>query len=149
MRGDTRPTILLVDDNPQIRSFIRPALEDNGFNCMEAVGGDEAVYQAEASRPDLIVLVIELGDPDMDGLDVCKRIRALWADHARNLPNRAGQHRRPGVWLTGGGSGFGLREKARGAPHRRHEAQTRVQAAVRDRHYSRGVWYRAGQGKGP
>ena len=77
MRGDTRPTILLVDDNPQIRSFIRPALEDNGFNCVEAVDGDEAVYQAEASHPDLIVLDIELGDPDMDGLDVCKRIRGL------------------------------------------------------------------------
>ena len=77
MRGDTRPTILLVDDNPQIRSFIRPALEDNGFNCLEAVDGDEALYQAEASRPDLIVLDIELGDPDMDGLDVCKRIRTL------------------------------------------------------------------------
>ena len=77
MRRDTRPTILLVDDNPQIRSFIKPALEDNGFNCVEAVNGDEAVYQAEASRPDLIVLDIELGDPDMDGLDVCKRIRAL------------------------------------------------------------------------
>ena len=77
MRGDTRPTILLVDDNPQIRSFIRPALEDNGFNCVEAVDGDEAVYQAEASHPDLIVLDIELGDPGMDGLDVCKRIRGL------------------------------------------------------------------------
>ena len=77
MRQDTRPTILLVDDNPQIRSFIRPTLEDNGFKCVEAVDGDEAVYQAEASHPDLIVLDIELGDPDMDGLDVCKRIRAL------------------------------------------------------------------------
>ena len=31
MRRNTKPTILLVDDNPQIRSFIRPALEDNGF----------------------------------------------------------------------------------------------------------------------
>ena len=68
---------MLVDDNPQIRSFIRPALEDSGFNCIEAVDGDEAVYQAEASRPDLIVLDIELGDPSMDGLDVCKRIRTL------------------------------------------------------------------------
>ena len=77
MHRDTRPTILLVDGNPQIRSFIRPALEDNGFVCIEAVDGDEAVYQAEASHPDLVVLDIELGDPDMDGLDVCKRIRSL------------------------------------------------------------------------
>ncbi len=45
MRRETRPTILLVDDNPQICSFIRPALEDNGLNCIEAVDGDEAVYQ--------------------------------------------------------------------------------------------------------
>ena len=58
--------LLLVDDNPQIRSFIRPALEDNGFNCIEALIGDEAVYQAENSKPDLIVLDIELGDPAMD-----------------------------------------------------------------------------------
>ena len=77
MRRDNRPTILLVDDNPHIRSFIRPALEDNGFTCVEAVDGDEAVHQAEAAQPDLIVLDIELGDPDMDGLDVCKRIRTL------------------------------------------------------------------------
>ena len=74
---DTRPTILVVDDNPQIRSFLRPALEDAGFACLEAADGAEAVYHAEASRPDLIVLDIELGDPAMDGLDVCRRIRAL------------------------------------------------------------------------
>ncbi len=77
MCSEARRTVLLVDDNPQIRSFIRPALEDGGFNCVEAADGDEAVYQAEASQPDLIVLDIELGDRDMDGLDVCKRIRTL------------------------------------------------------------------------
>ena len=77
MRREARPTILLVDDNPQIRSFIRTALDDGGFDCIEAMDGDEAVYYAEASRPDLIVLDIELGDPSMDGLDVCSRIRKL------------------------------------------------------------------------
>ena len=77
LHGETRPTILLVDDNPQVRSFIRPALRDSGFNCIEAVDGEEAVYKAETSNPDLIMLDIELGDPDMDGLDVCKRIRGL------------------------------------------------------------------------
>jgi two-component system OmpR family response regulator len=77
MSRESRPTILLVDDNPQIRSFIRPALEDSGFRCIEAVNGDEAVYAAETARPDLIVLDIELGDPAMDGLDTCKQIRSL------------------------------------------------------------------------
>ena len=72
-----RPTILLVDDNPHIRSFIKPALEDSGFKCVEAANGEEAVYQVEETHPDLIVLDIELGDPDMDGVDTCKRIRSL------------------------------------------------------------------------
>jgi two-component system OmpR family response regulator len=74
---EDRPTILLVDDNPQIRSFIRPALEDHGFACIEAPDGATAVYEADTRRPDLIVLDIELGDPDMDGLDTCKQIRSL------------------------------------------------------------------------
>ena len=77
MSRESRQTILLVDDNPQIRSFIRPALEDGGFRRIEAANGDEAVYEAESSHPDLIVLDIELGDPAMDGLDTCKRIRSL------------------------------------------------------------------------
>jgi len=72
-----RRTILLVDDNPQIRSFLGTALEEVGFNCLEAADGDGASYQAEASQSDLIVLDIELEDPDMDGLDVCKRARTL------------------------------------------------------------------------
>ena len=77
MSRESRQTILLVDDNPQIRSFIQPVLEDNGFRCIEATNGDEAVYQADAAGPDLIVLDIELGDPAMDGLDTCKQIRSL------------------------------------------------------------------------
>ena len=77
MSRESRQTILLVDDNPQIRSFIRPALEDSRFRCIEAANGEEAVYEAEASRPDVIVLDIELGDPAMDGLDTCKQVRSL------------------------------------------------------------------------
>ena len=55
---EQRRTVLLMDDNPQIRSFIRTALEDGGFNCLEAADGDEALYHAEAGHPDLIVLDI-------------------------------------------------------------------------------------------
>ena len=51
MSFDTRPTVLLVDDNAQIRSFVKPALEDNGFKCIEAANGDEAVYQTESNQP--------------------------------------------------------------------------------------------------
>lgn len=72
-----RPTVLVVDDNPQIRSFLAPALEDAGFACIEAADGAEALHQAEARHPDAIVLDIELGDGEPDGLDVCRQLRNL------------------------------------------------------------------------
>jgi two-component system, OmpR family, alkaline phosphatase synthesis response regulator PhoP len=67
--------ILLVDDNPRVRSFVRPALEDAGFDCIEAEDGWSALDIIAEDHPDLIVLDIMLGDEDMSGLDVCKRIR--------------------------------------------------------------------------
>ncbi len=67
--------ILLVDDNPRVRSFVRPALEDAGFECIEAEDGWSALEKIEEEHPDLIVLDIMLGDDAMSGLDVCKKIR--------------------------------------------------------------------------
>ncbi len=66
---------MLVDDNPNVRSFVRPALEDAGFDCIEAADGWEALDEVESEAPDLVVLDIMLGDEDMNGLDVCKKIR--------------------------------------------------------------------------
>ncbi len=67
--------ILLVDDNPRVRSFVRPALEDAGFECIEAEDGWSALDKIEWEHPDLIVLDIMLGDDAMSGLDICKKIR--------------------------------------------------------------------------
>jgi len=67
--------ILLVDDNPRIRSFVKPTLEDAGFECIEAENGLAALEKIETQQPDLIVLDIMLGDDEMSGLDVCKVIR--------------------------------------------------------------------------
>lgn len=67
--------ILLVDDNPQVRSFVKPALEDAGFNCIEAEDGWSALEKIRTEQPDLVVLDIMLGDDEMNGLDVCKEIR--------------------------------------------------------------------------
>jgi two-component system alkaline phosphatase synthesis response regulator PhoP len=67
--------ILLVDDNPRVRSFVRPALEDAGFNCVEAEDGWSALDKIDREQPDLVVLDIILGDDEMSGLDVCKEIR--------------------------------------------------------------------------
>ena len=67
--------VLLVDDNPRVRSFVRPALEEAGYACIEAEDGWSALHKVETELPDLVVLDILLGDEQMSGLDVCKRIR--------------------------------------------------------------------------
>jgi DNA-binding response OmpR family regulator len=67
--------ILLVDDNPRVRSFVKPALEDAGFDCVEAEDGWSALKKIDMEQPDLVVLDIMLGDDEMSGLDVCKEIR--------------------------------------------------------------------------
>ncbi|MBN1888493.1 MAG: response regulator transcription factor [Thermoflexales bacterium] len=65
--------ILLVDDNPNVLSFVRPALEREGYQVVTAGDGAEALYQAEEFDPGLIVLDIELPEPN--GLEVCRQLR--------------------------------------------------------------------------
>jgi two-component system KDP operon response regulator KdpE len=69
-----RPTVLVIDDEPQIRRVVRHALEADGARVLEAATGREGVDAAAAQRPDLIVL--DLGLPDLPGLDVCRDLRA-------------------------------------------------------------------------
>jgi two-component system, OmpR family, KDP operon response regulator KdpE len=66
-------TILVVDDEPQIRRFLRTSLVAHGYDVLEAVDGAEALRQATTGHPDLIVL--DLGLPDMEGFDVLKKVR--------------------------------------------------------------------------
>ena len=65
--------ILIVDDDPHIREVIRFALQKAGFVTDEAVNGRDALDRFEANRPDLLVLDILM--PEMDGTEVCRRIR--------------------------------------------------------------------------
>jgi two-component system KDP operon response regulator KdpE len=66
--------ILVVDDEPQIQRFLRPALGAAGYEVVEAMTGGEALKAAATSVPDVIIL--DLGLPDMDGKDVVANIRA-------------------------------------------------------------------------
>ena len=77
MNVNYRPKILLVDDNPQVRSFVKPALEAEGYLVFEAGDGPTGVYIAEEKEPDLIILDVMLDDPEFDDLDVCKRLREM------------------------------------------------------------------------
>ncbi|MBN2002777.1 MAG: response regulator transcription factor [Anaerolineae bacterium] len=65
--------ILVVDDNPNVISFVQPVLEREGYQVITAKDGDEALYQVETFAPNLIVLDIEM--PVLNGLEVCQRLR--------------------------------------------------------------------------
>jgi two-component system KDP operon response regulator KdpE len=69
--------ILVVDDEPQIHRFLKPALEAAGFTALRADTGAEALRLAASAAPDLILL--DLGLPDMDGQVVLARLRAFCA----------------------------------------------------------------------
>jgi two-component system KDP operon response regulator KdpE len=69
----TAPLVLLVDDEPQMRRFLRATLPSRGFRLIEAASGEEALSQAAARRPDLVLL--DLGLPDIDGQKVIEGLR--------------------------------------------------------------------------
>lgn len=73
MAGSDRPTVLVVDDEANIREAIAFTLRREGFDILEAETGHEAVELAERN-PDVIVLDIML--PGIDGLEVLRRVRA-------------------------------------------------------------------------
>lgn len=65
--------ILLVEDEQQIRRYLRVTLGTNGYKLIEAERGEEGLAIAGIEKPDLVIL--DLGLPDMDGLDFAKRLR--------------------------------------------------------------------------
>jgi two-component system, OmpR family, KDP operon response regulator KdpE len=65
--------VLVVDDERAIRRFLQTSLTAHGFEVSEAVSGEEALAAVGARRPDLVIL--DLGLPDMDGIEVVRRLR--------------------------------------------------------------------------
>ncbi len=65
--------ILIIDDEPAIRKFLRVAFETERFSVVETETGKEGLAAAASQKPDLIVL--DLGLPDMNGIDVLKKLR--------------------------------------------------------------------------
>ena len=79
-RGMTepQPTILVVEDEPEIRRFLRSSLGAEGYRVVEAETGERGAIDAGTHKPDLAI--VDLGLPDIDGVEVIRRIRALVAD---------------------------------------------------------------------
>ena len=70
---NTAPLILIVEDEPPIRRFLRASLADEGYRFNEAETGQEALKLAAREPADLVLL--DLGLPDIDGIEVLKQLR--------------------------------------------------------------------------
>jgi len=75
--SEGHPRLLIVEDEAEIRRFVRLALESEGIEVYEADGVKRAIVEAGTRRPDLVVL--DLGLPDGDGVDFIRDLRG-WSD---------------------------------------------------------------------
>jgi len=70
-------TVLLIEDEPQIRRVVRSVLEGEGFRVFEAESGQRGLIEAGARKPDL--LIVDLGLPDMEGVELVREFRS-WSE---------------------------------------------------------------------
>jgi two-component system KDP operon response regulator KdpE len=71
---EPRSTILVVEDEPEIRRFLRSSLGADGYRVVEAESGNRGAVDAGTHKPDLAI--VDLGLPDIDGVEVIRRIRS-------------------------------------------------------------------------
>jgi len=71
--GDSA-SVLIIDDEPQIRKFLRISLASQGYRVLESTDGRDGLARAALEQPDLVVL--DLGLPDMDGQEVLGELRS-------------------------------------------------------------------------
>src|SRR5690349_16288221 len=69
-----KPTILVIEDDPQLQKFLRVTLMSQQYGVIEAVTGESGLRHAANDRPDLVILA--LGLPEMDGVEVTRRLQA-------------------------------------------------------------------------
>ena len=75
--ADALSTVVVVEDDRQIRRFVRSTLEAEGCQVFEAEGGRQGLVEAGTRKPDLVVL--DLGLPDIDGIDFIRDLRS-WSE---------------------------------------------------------------------
>jgi two-component system, OmpR family, KDP operon response regulator KdpE len=71
--SESKPAVILIEDDPQIRRFLRTGLQSHGFEIHEAETGKLGLAEAANRKPDLVIL--DLGLPDVDGVEVVKALR--------------------------------------------------------------------------
>jgi two-component system KDP operon response regulator KdpE len=74
---ETKASILLIEDESQMRRFLRVTLQGHGYRLYEASSGQEGLVEGTTRNPDVVLL--DLGLPDIDGIEVTKRFRE-WSE---------------------------------------------------------------------
>jgi two-component system KDP operon response regulator KdpE len=85
-----KPLILLIEDDPQIRRFLRASLGVQGYELIEAATGNEGLALAASQAPDVVIL--DLGLPDLEGIEVIRRLRE-WSPMPIIILSARGQER--------------------------------------------------------
>jgi two-component system KDP operon response regulator KdpE len=124
MSADRIARILVIDDEPQIRRFLRISLNAYGYEVVEAVRGEDGISKCATESPDLVVL--DLGLPDLDGQQVIGRIREWSRVPIIVLSVRAGEAEKVAA-LDRGADDYVTK------PFGIHELLARVRAALRGR----------------
>jgi two-component system KDP operon response regulator KdpE len=123
-------SILVVDDEPQIRRFLRTSLAAQDYEVIEAETGTEALDKARHDKPDLMIL--DLGLPDLDGIEVIARLRPQSALPIIVLSSRDDEHIKVKA-LDLGADDYITK------PFGMEELTARVRAALRHRLHAQGV----------
>jgi len=97
------PKILAIEDEQEIRRFLRVSLSHNGYQLMEAETGTSGIRMAADEQPDLILL--DLGLPDLDGLQVIEQVRS-WSKVPIIVLSARGQEREKVVALDAGADDY-------------------------------------------
>ena len=84
------PVVVLIEDEPQIRRFLRATLTGQGYRLFEATTGADGLVEVGSRQPD--VVIVDLGLPDIDGIDVIRRLRE-WTDVPIIVLSARGQER--------------------------------------------------------
>lgn len=117
-------SVVLIEDEPQIRRFLRAALAGHGYRLFEAATGADGLTEAATRQPDLIIL--DLGLPDLDGLTVLARVRE-WTSVPVIVLSARGQDRDKIAALDAGADDYVSKPFSAG------ELLARMRAALRRR----------------
>jgi two-component system, OmpR family, KDP operon response regulator KdpE len=116
------PVVVLIEDEPQIRRFLRATLNGQGYRLFEASTGADGVVEVGTRQPD--VVIVDLGLPDMDGLDVIGRVRE-WSSVPIIVLSARGQERDKVAALDAGADDYVSKPFSAG------ELMARIRVALR------------------